>query len=221
MAGLVLISVFLLMLTVSWSLYDEFYGLRPWRSYQTEFSKVYSAYLEKQYQKRKADEQKFYATPEYEKLFADVKAAHETAKVADQQIGEQIDLLDRQRAAMTDAFQTARGLVGALTYQLEQIDTKNASAKQSKLNDLNDAKKITYDVAWPVEGGRVEARKFTYQELNDLFTSIMNGKAKLVAQRGDVDKPAKDAQDKVNEYGKEQLPGMASRDLFTLGHTTK
>ena len=38
MAGLILISVFILMLTVSWSLYDEFYGLRPWRKYQGEFS---------------------------------------------------------------------------------------------------------------------------------------------------------------------------------------
>ena len=129
MAGLVLISVFLLMLTVSWSLYDEFYGLRPWRSYQSEFSKVYSSFLQKQYQKRKADEQKFYATPQYQKLLADVKAAHDAAKAADQQIGQQIDLLDRQRAAMTDMFQLARGLVGSLTYQLEQIDEKNKSAK--------------------------------------------------------------------------------------------
>ncbi len=63
MAGLVLISVFLLLLTVAWSLYDEFYGLRPWRSYQSEFSNVYSSYLEKQYTQRKAEEQKFYATP--------------------------------------------------------------------------------------------------------------------------------------------------------------
>ena len=221
MAGLVLISAFVLMLTVAWSLYDEFFGLRPWRHYQNEFSGVYSDYLQKQYDQRRAAEQKFYSSPQYEKLVADVKAATDAARTQDQQISQQVDLLDRQRAAMTDAFQTSRGLVGSLTYQLEQIDTKNTSAKQSKLNDLNDAKKITYDVAWPVEGGRVEARKFTYQELNDLFTSIMNGKAKLVAQRGDVDKPAKDAQDKVNEYVKEQLPGMASRDLFTLGQSIK
>ena len=66
MAGLVLISAFILMLTVAWSLYDEFFGLRPWRKYQAEFSSAYSTYL------RQADtssarphEQKFYATPEY------------------------------------------------------------------------------------------------------------------------------------------------------------
>ena len=63
MAGLVLISVFILMLTVAWSLYDEFYGLRPWRKYQAEFSSAYSNYLDKEYKQRRADEQKFYATP--------------------------------------------------------------------------------------------------------------------------------------------------------------
>jgi cytochrome c2 len=216
MAGLVLISVFLLMLTVSWSLYDEFYGLRPWRSYQSEFSKVYSSYLEKQYQKRRADEQKFYATAEYQKLFADVKAAHDAARVQDQQIGQQIDLLDRQRAAMTDMFQLARGLVGSLTYQWEQIDEKNKSAKESKLKELNEAKAVTYEVAWPVEGGKIVPTKYNYQQLNDLFTSIMSAKAKLVADRGKVDQPEKDAQDKLSEYVKEQLPGLAARDLQTL-----
>src|SRR5260370_16292973 len=216
MAGLVLVSVFLLMLTVSWSLYDEFYGLRPWRGYQSEYSKGYSSYREKQYQKRKTDEQKFYAIPEYQKLFADVKAAHEAGKAADQQIGQQIDLLDRQRAAMTDKFQEARGLVGSLTYQLEQIDEKNKSAKESKLKELNDAKALTYEVAWPVEGGNIVPTKYNYQQLNDLFTSIMSSKARLVADRGKVDQPEKDAQDKLSEFVKEQLPGLAARDLQTL-----
>src|SRR5258708_32101876 len=200
MAGLVLVSVFLLMLTVSWSLYDEFYGLRPWRSYQSEFSKVYSSYLDKQYQKRKADEQKFYATPEYQKLFADVKAAHDAAKAEDQQIGQQIDLLDRQRAAMTDMFQLARGLVGSLTYQLEQIDEKNKSAKESKLKELNEAKAQTYEVNCPVEGDKAAPTNNNSHQVNHLFTSIMSSKARLVADRGKVDQPEKDAQDKLSEY---------------------
>jgi cytochrome c551/c552 len=219
MAGLVLISVFLLMLTVSWSLYDEFYGLRPWRAYQSEFSQLYSKYLKTQYQKRKGDEQKFYATPQYQKLLTDVKAATDAARAADQQISQQVDLLDRQRAAMTESFQTSRGLVGALTYQLEQVDEKDTSGKQSKLKELNDAKAQEYDVAWPVEGGKIEQRKFNYTELNNLFTTIMTGKAKLVAQRGEIDQPAKDAQDKLNEYVKENLPGLQARDLQTLSES--
>lgn len=221
LAGLVLISAFILMLTVAWSLYDEFYGLRPWRRYQAEFSNVYSSYLAKQYQQRRSDEQKLYSSPQYEKLMADIKSATDSTRSTDQQIGQKVDLLDRQRAAMTDAFQTSRGLVGSLTYQLEQIDERDKSAKDSKLKDLNEAKAKTYEVAWPVEGGKVEQRQFNYDQLNGLFTSIMTSKAQLVAQRGQVDQPAKDAQDKLNEYVKEQLPGLAARDLFTLGQSIK
>src|SRR5579863_2291375 len=121
MAGLVLISVFVLMLTVAWSLYDEFFGLRPWRKYQAEFSSAYSNYLDKEYKQRRADEQKFYATPQYLKLLADVKAATDAARSKDQEIGQQIDLHDRHRAAMTDSCTTSRGLLDSLTYQLEQI----------------------------------------------------------------------------------------------------
>ena len=221
MAGLVLISVFILMLTVSWSLYDEFYGLRPWRKYQAEFSSAYSNYLDKEYNQRKAAEQKFYATPEYMKLVADVKAATDAARTQDQEIGKQIDLLDQQRAAMTDSFTTSRGLVGSLTYQLEQISEKDKSGKDSKLKELNDAKAQTFDVAWPVGAGKIEQQKFNYDKLNGLFVSIMQSKAKLVAQRGDVDQPAKDAQDKLNEYVKENLPGLASKDLFSLSQSMK
>ncbi|HWZ56031.1 MAG TPA: hypothetical protein VNZ63_08170 [Verrucomicrobiae bacterium] len=221
MAGLVLVSAFILMLTVAWSLYDEFYGLRPWRKYQGEFSSAYSTYLDKQYQQRKTDEQKFYATPAYVKMAADIKAATDVARAQDQQIGQQIDLLDRQRAAMTDAFTNSRGLVGSLTYQLEQIDEKDKSAKESKLKDLNEAKAQTYDVVWPVEGGKTEPRKFNYDQLNALFVSILTSKAKLVAQRAGVDQPAKDVQDKLNQYVKEQLPGLASKDIFSLSQAIK
>jgi len=82
---------------------------------------------------------------------------------------------------------------------------------------LNEAKAQTYDVAWPVEGGKIEQDKFNYEKLNGLFVSIMQSKAKLVAQRGDIDQPAKDAQDKLNQYVKENLPGLASKDLFFPG----
>ena len=37
MSLLVLVSAFILLLTVAWSLYSEFFGLRPWRSYQDQF----------------------------------------------------------------------------------------------------------------------------------------------------------------------------------------
>ena len=220
LSGLILISAFLLLLTVAWSLYSEFFGLRPWRSYQNRFRTLYSSYLQKQITQRTAAEKSLYATPDYQKLEAAVKTASSAVLPADRQITDQIDLLDRQRAVLTPAFQDGRGRVGALTYQLEQIPEKDTSAKKSKQKELEDAKAVTYDLNWPTAKG-AELRKFNYDELNSTFTGIMTEKAALVAKRGEQDKGAKDAQAALDAFVKERLPGLGSADLNGLFNSVK
>ena len=39
------ISSALLVLSMVWGLYDEMYGIRPWKGYQARFVKLYSRYL--------------------------------------------------------------------------------------------------------------------------------------------------------------------------------
>lgn len=213
---LILISAFLLLLTVAWSLYSEFFGLRPWRDYQDRFRQVYSNYLRKQITQRKSAEQALYATPDYQKLKAAVDSAGLSALPADRQIQAQIDLLDRQRAVLTPAFQDGRGKVGALTYQWEEIPESDKSAKASKLKDLNAAKAETYKLNWPTADGVTELRQFNYDELNATFTGIMTQKAALVGKRGEQDKAAKDAQLTLDGFVKEKLPGLGSADLAGL-----
>ncbi len=212
---LILVSAFLLLLTVAWSLYSEFFGLRPWRDYQNRFRTLYSSYLRKQITQRRAAEQALFATPDYQKLKAAVDSAGSATLPADRQIQAQIDLLDRQRAVLTPDFQDARGKVGALTYQLEQIPESDKSAKASKLKELNTARADTYELNWPTATG-LEVRKFNYDDLNGMFTGIMAQKAALVAQRGDQDKPAKDAQNALDAFVKDRLPGLGAADLTGL-----
>jgi len=40
LSGAILISSFLLVLSLAWALYDEMFGLRPWRSYQRRFAAI-------------------------------------------------------------------------------------------------------------------------------------------------------------------------------------
>ncbi len=215
LSTLILVSAFLLLLTVAWSLYSEFFGLRPWRTYQNRFRTLYSSYLRKQIAQRRAAEQALFATPDYQKLKATVDSAGSASLPADHQIQAQIDLLDRQRAVLTPDFQDARGKVGALTYQLEQIPESDKSAKASKLKELNIARADTYQLNWPNATG-LEVRKFNYDDLNNTFTGIMAQKAALVAQRGDQDKPAKDAQNVLDAFVKDRLPGLGAADLTGL-----
>jgi cytochrome c551/c552 len=215
MGTLILVSAFLLLLTVAWSLYSEFFGLRPWRSYQNRFRDLYATYLRKQVGQRRAAEQALYNTPDYKKLKAAVDAAGTATLPADHQIEAQIDLLDRQRAVLTPDFQDARGKVGALTYQLEQIPESDKSAKAAKLKELTDAANSTYQLNWPTANG-TQLKNFNYYDLNSMFTGIMAQKAALVAQRGDNDKSAKEAQLALDGFVKDRLPGLGSADLTGL-----
>jgi len=216
LAPAILVSVFLLLMTVAWSLYNEFYGLRPWISYQNRFIAAYVPYLKAQLKQRKADEAALKATPEYQRLAAALKTATDAAAPADARLSAEMDLIDQQRTAMTDAFQRARGKVGALTYQLEQIPDSDKDAKASKLKELNDAKAEIHVVNMPVAGGGVQAQRLNYDQLSQLFTNLMAEKAAEVAERGDVDQAVKDAQQALNEFVKEKLPGISANDLAGL-----
>ncbi|MFZ0464986.1 MAG: hypothetical protein WAL78_04705, partial [Candidatus Acidiferrales bacterium] len=67
-ANAILIAIFVLLLSVSWAMYQEFIGLRPWRGYQRDFASSYSLYLQKQIRARDAAEKAASSSPDYQKL---------------------------------------------------------------------------------------------------------------------------------------------------------
>jgi cytochrome c551/c552 len=212
-----LIASFLLILTVAWSFYDEVYGLRPWRTYQNRFARAYSGYLEKKIKSEKNDERAVYSSPQYKALAAKVDALQKDAKVQDEQIAKQIQLFDDQRAAMSDAFKDARGKIGHLTYEYEIVPASDKDLKAKRLKELMAGRNDTWKVDWPVAEGKVEENKiFTGDQLNDTFTSIMAQRAALVAKRGNIDAPAKEAQAELAKYVSEHLPGLSSASLEGL-----
>jgi hypothetical protein len=135
--------VFLLLLTVAWSLYDEFYGLRPWRSYQREFAKVYAQYLKKQIPQQRDREKLIRESDEYKKLDEQVKAAEEAARPRLREIGKESDYIDRRLAALTDRFQEARGKVTALVYTMELYPVGTNSGRANLRTSSKPRKKST------------------------------------------------------------------------------
>ena len=207
----------LLMITVAWSLWDEMYGLRPWRAYQRRFATAYSKYLDKEVGRQKKLESDVYSSPDYKKLAAEADALESAAKAKDDTIAQQIALLDSQRAAIGDAFKDARGKIGHLVYMYEIVPAKDKSEKESRLKDLNEAKAGTWKVDWPTANGGIEKdKKFTADQLNDTFANLMAERAKLVAARGDNDAAGKVARAKANVYLSDHLPGLSSAALEGL-----
>src|SRR5580704_1443060 len=212
-----LIASILLILTVAWSFYVEFYGLQPWRRYQSRFARAYSEYLGKDIKQKKKEEGDVYSSPEYKQLAAKLASAQQTAKTQDDEIAKEIDLLDEQRAAMADAFKDERGKIGHLVYEYEIIPASDKNEKAKRLKELQEGRSSTWKLDWPIGDGKVENNKvFTADQLNDTFTSIMAERAALVAKRGEIDKPAKDAQAELTKYVSDHLPGLSSASLDGL-----
>ncbi len=98
-ASAILVSSFLLVLTLAWALYDEFFGLRPWRSYQREFSAVYEKYLQRQIPLQKVALQAVEDSPKYRQLNEAYRGARAAAKPRLDQIDAEtafVNLLRRE-----------------------------------------------------------------------------------------------------------------------------
>ena len=217
-ANVILIAIFVLLLCVSWSFYQEFIGLRPWRSYQTRFANSYSAYLQKQVRDREAAEKAVESSPDYQKLQAALQQAEAVANPQDKAIKRQTDLVDLQRAAILSSFQTDRSLVGSLVYDYEVVPNTAAyrSEKQSHLKAVLDAEATEYSVDWPEGGGKTITKEFNYNQLNDTFNQLLDQKAQLTAKQGDIDKPVKDAQAAMASLISDKLPGLTADQLGGL-----
>src|ERR1700720_4945399 len=207
---------------MAWSFWDEVYGLRPWRSYQSRFAAAYSKYLDKTVQNQKKEEDAVYSSPEYKRLTAQLDDLQKATKSQDDEITKQIALLDEQRAALGDAFKDARGKIGHLVYQYEIVPAEDKNAKAKALKEVTDGRKSIWKVDWPLADGKIQQDKpFTADELNDTFTSIMAQRATLVGKRAEIDKPAKEASDTLALYVSEKLPGLGSSSLDTLRRSMK
>ena len=64
----ILVSAFLLVLTLAWSLYDEIYGLRPWREYQRRFAATYEKFLRGQMREQAKQEKEIEESADYRRL---------------------------------------------------------------------------------------------------------------------------------------------------------
>src|SRR5712691_11660881 len=124
------ISSVLLVISMAWGLYDEMYGIRPWKGYQARFVKVYSRYLKTLAGGEGGVESQIKASPDYQKLDREMAAAEKAAMPGAGAIDRKINQeLVPKILALNDPFQEVRSHIGALTYQIEV--TKSESSKES------------------------------------------------------------------------------------------
>lgn len=77
-----MIAVALLTATLLWALWDEAFGMRPWKAYQHVWKDRYTAFLKSAHSKSDASEKEVQGSSDYQKLKQNLDQATQQATLA-------------------------------------------------------------------------------------------------------------------------------------------
>jgi cytochrome c len=179
----------LLLLSLGWALYDEVYGIRPWKTYQSRFAKLYTRYLRRVEPNEAGSEGRIKASPEYQKLASEADAAakkvKEKVKAIDLEVSQ---VLVPQTLALNEPFQEVRSHIGALTYGIETTDSQ--SSKESNRRQIEEIRKEVHTVKLPNPDGSLKKVNYTFDQMDHDLAAWKARKAQLLEQRVELMKPA-------------------------------
>ncbi len=214
MALLLLIFTVLMVGSLVWALYDETFGLRPWKSYQARFTKLYSSYLASLKPQQAKAEKAVRSSPEYTKLAAEIKAAEDAAIPQLRQIDEQSKLVERRLAVLTEVFQTARGQISALIYEMETASSQGS--KDSLQRKISKVEAGPFELELPATGGKIDRVSLNYSQLENEYNHHKDLKAQFLAESAELTKHAGDLRRQQEEYLKDHMSGLTETQIDGL-----
>jgi cytochrome c551/c552 len=221
LAVYLLIGALLLVVTLGWALYDEFYGLRPWKAYQTQFAARYHAFLERETGKQKTEQQRVEGSAEHAAL---MKQLEELQKETDPKVKE-IDAhsaaVDARMNVVLNTLTDARGYVGSQIYIIEH--TSSSASKKPLGDSLKKYEQGPFVLNLPAEeaGGAPKEEKFTFEALQEEFTRLTAKKGDLLLEKAALLRPVSELQRKADSYVKDHMNGLTVEALEGLQAKTK
>ena len=122
-----LVAMVILLGTLFWAIYDETWGIRPWKGFQKEFVSRYDNFLKSVRSRSAQAEQELTASNDYQQLKADYDRVSADIKPKVEELGKQISTVNQDIALVQPIFVDARAHVAADTYDAET--TSNASSR--------------------------------------------------------------------------------------------
>ena len=210
-----LLATVILIATLFWALWDESFGQRPWKSYQSEWKDRYTSFLRTAKSKSSTSVKDVEGSPEYKALEQDYKQVYEQSKPRVEQLQGQISDLSAKILAVQNVFTDRRAYVNALTYEIETDES--ASGKQSKRKDLEKYKQKPATVEYP--DGHKETYNFT--QLEEKYNELKDERGKLSAELGDTLKPVTAAKTKMDEYVSDHMVDLTPTQITGLQRKTE
>jgi cytochrome c2 len=216
LSGQIVVFSVLLFLSLIWALYDEVGGERPWKRYQEQFTKVYTAYLKKLRPRQTAAENAVYATPEYKKLDREIQAAESAAAARTAGIDKELAEIRAQLAAIKDPFQDARAKLASLAYELDH--TSSEGGKRGIRQDIEQTRRATMKLDMPAGAGKpgTVRQELSFEAVDKLFTSLKAREAQLTAEQNDLSKDVRELRRRRTEYRGDHLDGLTQQQIDGL-----
>jgi cytochrome c2 len=203
-SAVMLISALLLTGVLVWSLYDEVYGMRPWKGYQQSFVKRFDRYLGRLEKRGFKSEEEVRKSPEFQRLDAEARAAREQARPKQTEIDRRVSLIDARLDSISGQFQDRRGRITVASYNVEQADDGDREEMRRDLEKMK-AQKSVVDMPVDGGGGRTERRELDFNELEAQYVTLKDEKGRLLAEKGELLKPAGDLERQRDEYLKNNV----------------
>ncbi len=205
----------LALLSLGWGLYDEIYGIRPWKTYESRFVTLYTHYLRSVRPHETAFEKQIKAEPDYQKLDHEAEAARlavaDKVKAIDFEVTQ---VLVPQTLALNDPFQEVRSHIGSLTYQIETTDSE--SSKESKRREIAEIQKEVRQVKLPLPDGSTKTVSYTFGQMDHDLTAWKARKAEILQQRVELLKPYTELAAERDQYLSDRIADVSSATLTGL-----
>ena len=209
------ISAALLLLSLGWALYDEVYGMRPWKGYEARFQKLYLKYLRSTLPQESSSEKVIKAQGEYQKLDREMQAAEKAVAPQVREIDRKVnEELVPRTLALNEPFQEVRSHIGALTYQIEI--SKSESSKNSMRAEIEQLKKEVHTVKLPTPDGSTEKQQMDFATMDQTLQGWKADKATLLQQRVDLMKHATELRAERDKYLTDRIADVSAETLTGL-----
>jgi mono/diheme cytochrome c family protein len=209
-----MIATILLMATLLWALWDEAFGMRPWKAYQHVWKQRYTTFLKTARSKSAASQKEVEDGSDYQKLKQNLDQATQQATPHVRELQEQIGDLSAKILAVQSVFTDRRAYVNALTYQIET--STSASSKQSIQRDLDQYKQEVATVEYPDDS----KQKYNFKQLEETYNDLKDQRAKLNAELGDTLRPVTQAKAAMDEYVNDHMVDLTPVQIAGLEKKT-
>ncbi len=204
------VAALVLMGTLFWALWDEDFGQRPWKTFQSEWRTRYSSTLKNARSQSGTAQKEVESSAEYKTLKQAYDQASQIAAPRIREINERLRDLSGKILAVQNVFTDRRAYVNASTYDIET--ETSSSGKQRKQRKLEEYEKEVATVEYP-DGSK---QRYTFPQLEGVYNDLKTERTKLSAELGGLIKPVNEQKEKLDSYVSERMVNLTPSQITGL-----